>query len=669
MLNKEIPFLRIIIPVCLGIISGIYFTPGNLFFIVSGVAVAALFMFSLQLNRRMTNWLYGLAFFMALFLAGLFLYTYEKNRLTVLSDEEYLVAGVLKDFPEEKDKSRSMTLRMEGISVAGKWQEAYGSVLLYCRKSDSLPSLTPGDRLVVRMTPAEIERRGNPYEFDYRFYMENNHIRYSAFIDESRIMSHSIPERRRPVYTALIIRERIIGMFRERGIEGERLALVAAITLGQKSLLDPDQKQYFIKAGVMHIMAVSGLHAMILSMFIYNMLFFLKGRLNIIRIIVTIVTLWAFAFITGLTPSVLRAALMYSFLQAGNAMKRPVNGVNSVLASAFILILARPSVIFDAGFQLSYSAVIFIILFYRQLYLKIHFRHRFPDLVWQSAAVTITAQAGTLPLTVLLFNRFPTWFILSNIIIVPVSSIVVILGFLFPVLYPVVPVSRLFAHLLSFMTGLTEHLTQTASSLPLSSIENIGITPIESIFLTGTVFLLLKYILDRKSISVIYPAVSVLIFLSLVTVKEITTRRSAELIVYNSINTSSIGIRIGNNLMVYSDSLPPGKEVLRHAAVLNLRINGRNPGSAPLYLKSEGKGILVTNSLTSHILESAAPDIVILKGKKPSIERNIEYKGIIEAVIVCPDVNYDYRLRGAFGNLRTGKVHFIAREGAWYLRL
>ncbi len=117
-----------------------------------------------------------------------------------------------------------------------------------------------------------------------RFYMENRGIRYYAFTDSSDISGFSVPEKRKLVHSALIIREKIIDMFRERGIEGDRLALVAAITLGQKNMLDPEQKQYFIKAGVMHIMAVSGLHAVILSLFIFNLLFFLKGRLNILRV-------------------------------------------------------------------------------------------------------------------------------------------------------------------------------------------------------------------------------------------------------------------------------------------------------------------------------------------------------------------------------------------------
>ena len=193
----------------------------------------------------------------------------------------------------------------------------------------------PGDILIIRCTPVEIENRGNPYEFDYRFYHGKPGYKILCFTNSQDIIRHISPTHRKLIHRALIIREKIIGMFRERGIKGERLALVAAITLGQKSMLDPEQKMNFIKAGVMHIMAVSGLHAVILSLFVFNLLFFMKRRFNILRIIITILILWSFAFVTGLTPSVLRATLMFSFLQAGKLMKRPVNGINSVLASAF----------------------------------------------------------------------------------------------------------------------------------------------------------------------------------------------------------------------------------------------------------------------------------------------------------------------------------------------
>ena len=117
------------------------------------------------------------------------------------------------------------------------------------------------------------------------------------------------------ISTNRIIREKIIEMYKLRGVSEERLPLVSAIILGQKNKIDQEQKQNFIRAGVMHIMAVSGLHAVILSLFVFNVLFFLKGRFNIIRILVTVLILWAFAYVTGLTPSVLRATLMFTFLQ------------------------------------------------------------------------------------------------------------------------------------------------------------------------------------------------------------------------------------------------------------------------------------------------------------------------------------------------------------------
>jgi competence protein ComEC len=397
--------------------------------------------------------------------------------------------------------------------VEGKKSEAVkGSIILYQKKDSSAASMLPGDMLIIRCLPVEIANRSNPYEFDYRFFMENQGIRYYAFTNSHDIIRHIIPVHRKLIHRALIVRETIIRMFKERGIKGERLALVAAITLGQKSMLDPEQKLNFIKAGVMHIMAVSGLHAVILSLFVFSLLFFMKRRFNILRIIITILILWSFAFVTGLTPSVLRATLMFSFLQAGKMMKRPANGINSVLASAFFLIIIRPSVIFDAGFLLSYSAVIYIICFYKDFYLILHFKNWLTDKIWQSVVVTLIAQAGTLPLTIMLFNRFPTYFILANITIVPISNLLIINGCLVPMFFRIRFLSHFLALLLNYLTGLTESLTSSAASLPYSTIENIGSTTIECILLTMTIFLFVHFFLKKKSIPVSYPVFFLILY-------------------------------------------------------------------------------------------------------------------------------------------------------------
>ncbi|HSL86561.1 MAG TPA: ComEC/Rec2 family competence protein, partial [Bacteroidales bacterium] len=364
MLNKEIPFLRIGLPLSLGIISGLWLRPEYLFFLVSVSIVVAGFCLSLFFNNRQSNVIYGITLNIALFCCGLFLYNHEKSGLSELKPEERTFLCVLSEYPGEKPNSYMLTVRLKQVVEGLTSRNLKGSMVIYLRKGGHYPGLLPGDHLLVTCTPQPINNRGNPDEFNYRFYMENQGIKYFAFAEESDIRPYSVTGRRNLMHLAQITRQGIIGLYRKLGIEGDELAVVAAITLGQKNMLDPDQKENFIKAGVVHIMAVSGLHAMILSLFVFNILFFLKRKYNTLRVIITIVILWGFAFITGLAPSVQRASLMFTFLQAGKLMHRHVNSINSVLASAFVLILIRPSVIFGAGFLLSYSAVIFIICFY-----------------------------------------------------------------------------------------------------------------------------------------------------------------------------------------------------------------------------------------------------------------------------------------------------------------
>lgn len=603
-----------------------------------------------------------------MFLFGLLIYNLEVRKISILGSQETVFYGTLSDYPEEKEKSYKMALKLEGKLSEGSFEPVSGSIVLYNKKDKNTASFLPGDKLSVKCTPVTITSRGNPFEFDYRFYMQCHGTGYYAFTDSSDIIIRSVPKHRNLIYSSLIDREKIIDMFRERGIKGKKLALVAAITLGQKNMLDPEQKQYFIKAGIMHIMAVSGLHAVILSLFVFNVLFFLKGRLNILRVILTLIILWLFSFVTGLTPSVLRATLMFSFLQAGNIMKRPVNSINSVLASAFVLILIRPSVIFDAGFQLSYAAVIYIIVFYYNLYQKIMFRHRITDLIWQSVAVTVIAQAGTLPLTVMLFNRFPVWFILSNVIIVPISSLVIIIGCLVPVFYPVKFISESLAWILGHITGLTELLTEKAASLPMATLDNIGLTSIECILLTITIFTFILFLLKRKSIPVAYPLTALLLFVLAGTIKAAVTMKSDELIVYNSTGRTTVGIRSGKMLRIYSDTIEGIPEVNRHSSAMNLKVSYNLIDSDAMIIKTDRRNVLVTSILNDSVIEIASPDMIIIRGK-PFIQKDIRPVSGLKAVIISPETLQGAKFSTMIMSLGADSIHSVSKDGAFCNRL
>ena len=670
MLNKEIPFLRAGLPYCAGIISGLYLRPEPVFLFGSLIILAALFGISLLYNDRPVNRVYGFPLTISLFLCGLLFYINEKKSLSDINPGPGTFVCLVEEFPEEKENSYKTIFRFYSLATDTGNIPLTGSLLIYFKKDPMINSMVPGDYLRVRCIINPIANRGNPFEFDYRFYMENHGIKYFSFAAAEDIACLIHPDHRKLKHRALIIREKIIDMYEERGISGDRLALVAAITLGQKSMLDPEQKQIFIKAGVMHIMAVSGLHAVILSVFIFNLLFFMKGKLNGLRILIAVLLLWSFAFVTGLTPSVIRAALMFSFLQAGKLMKRDVNSMNSVLASAFILLIARPSVLFDAGFLLSYSSVIFIICFYRDLYNKLRFKTWIADKIWQSATVTILAQAGTLPLTVALFNRFPTWFILTNIVIVPLSSFLIVIGCLVPLTYPLKFISQPLASFLSFLTGLTEMLSEKASNLPFSTIENIGMVTIESVFFFFVILLFTRHIIDRKNFPVRYPLIALIVFLFAGTAGVISDKASSEMIVYNTPGQNAVGVRTGKTLNFFGDTEVIPAEAMRHCSTRGLKLKQNNSGNKILLLNAGEKKIVISSFLSSELLQLTEPDYIILKGLGQQPEKQIRLTRPVNSLVITSQSISQYRVHQAIINREiVDSIHFIKKYGAFRTRL
>ncbi len=644
-------------------------SPRSIFAISLIILTITGLIFSIKYNNRFTNHVFGISIFVAFFSCGLLLLREQKNSISKLESELTIFAATLSDFPVEKANTFMMTVKLHQI-ISGELKKSIrGSLLLYHRKDSIINKLVPGDILIIKCQPQEIINRGNPDEFDYKSFMASKGIKYYAFTGKQNILGHSIPAHRKLVHTALIFREKIISMYKERGVTAERLPLVSAIILGQKNLLEPETKQIFINAGIMHIMAVSGLHAVILSLFVFNVLFFLKGKFNILRITITLLILWAFAFVTGLTPSVLRATLMFTFLQAGNLLNRRVNGINSVLASAFVLIILQPSIITDAGFLLSYAAVIYIIAFFHDFYLKLQFSSRLPDIVWQSVVVTLVAQVGTLPLTIMLFNRFPVYFIVTNVIIVPLSNLLIILGCLVPLTFRIVPVSEILAFLLDKLTGLIENLTGFAASLPNATIDRIGITTIECIFLSLALSFLMVYIVKKQQINIKYPIVAFILLAFSTYIKKLENGKTNELIVYNNPAFSTTGLRTGNtlHLLSFKDSIPG--EVIRQSATRSLKIKPVTHGNLPVLMKANNLKIMITDSLKGCWLRDTDPDILILTGRKPWFEKNIPPEYLPRTIIISSETAASYRLPFSFSEMTGRMVWNVRKSGAYICRL
>ncbi|MEZ5020049.1 MAG: ComEC/Rec2 family competence protein [Bacteroidales bacterium] len=624
---REIPFLRLTVPLCAGVIMAEYLpgmTP-----VVAIMAVMALAVMTLRLFRRsyLNDLIYGATLMLFLVSSGYLDRTIEMQRLSDLDTGRQEITIRLSDYPDRGNSGysvRGRILTVEKTDPAGGQDESgslpgdsinrpgdsinrptdtitrpddsltrpgdsinrhadtitrlRGSMLLWFM-TDTLPSRwKPGDLLRVTVRPVRVRNNGNPCEFNYSRYLEGQGIRYMAFFRAGDITGYCQGKRRTLRESSLVTAHRITDAFRRAGLQGEELGLVTALTLGDKELLDRERLTTFSRSGAMHIMAVSGLHVGMISMVLSWILFFMKGRLKQVRPLIIVPALWVFAFITGLSPSVLRATIMFTFLQAGNLINRPAAGMNNLLASAFLIVAGHPGVIFEAGFQLSYLAVAFIINFYTPLCRLVKPGNRILNYFWQVTAVSLVAQAGTLALSVRLFNIFPLLFLLTNIIVIPVCFVVLLLAMALLITSPFPPVASFFALLLDHLAAFTLGFTGIISSSDHGVITDIGMSAAETGMLTISTALLLAALLRTSSISIRPFLAATMILVACNIVKLEQEVRRDRLITYN-LRGDILNVRQhGRHLLVPATGGAVPAEIRKHADTRGLKIILIEPG-------------------------------------------------------------------------------------------
>lgn len=315
---------------------------------------------------------------------------------------------------------------------------AYQQQAMLLLRTDSTASVAPtmGDILLVH---ARITRPHPLFlgDFDYGNYLRLQHKVGVAYVrtNQWQRIGHA-PVRTLRAYAASI-QQRLVQRYRDAGLSGQALAFISAITLGERDALDSSLRQSFAAAGAAHVLAVSGLHTGIIYLVIVSILtcFGLRRPLyeqRLRRVLLSsaiIVAMWLYAFITGLSPSVMRAVLMLTIVQVGWVCRRQSISVNTLAAAACICLWVDPLSLFSVSFQLSFSAVLGILLFVPYMNHMWHIRggklKRYGrDLVTVSLAATI----GTLPVVLYHFGQVSRLFLLTNVLIIPAAYILVFTG-------------------------------------------------------------------------------------------------------------------------------------------------------------------------------------------------------------------------------------------------
>ena len=313
------------------------------------------------------------------------------------------------------------------------WQRAQGRVLLYVQRDSIMPGT--GDTIIAQ---TRIRRGGKIGSFDYGTYLRRQGIIGSAYIAKFSLQ----PAASKP---QLSLQKRLYQRLAAAGLEGDELAIVGALTLGYKEDLDPEVKHRFQASGAAHVLAVSGLHTGIIYGLII-LLFTLGGRIKpmyenrlgrcLISMLV-ISVMWFYAWLTGMTPSVTRAVLMVTLVEIGRMTYRNSLSVNTIAAAAVLILLARPLDLWSISFQLSFTATAAIVIFAREA--KSFFHRKEWNHIWYgrilswvlgTVIISLAAQLGTMPVTMYAFGQLSTYFLLTNLIVLPLASLLVPLGLL-----------------------------------------------------------------------------------------------------------------------------------------------------------------------------------------------------------------------------------------------
>lgn len=393
-------------------------------FILVGAFVSYIFLWQTKSGRFITFQVALL--FLCLILLGGVLISGHRAQTHLINKGQSILISV--DEIASKDKEwRKSICSIESIFTKDSIIPHQEKVLLFFNDKN----VNVGDVLLVQTNMQSISNKNNPGEFDVQSYWNNKNIFQIGFVFEDDFKFIETIQKSWLNQFLINIRNRLKKQLK-LVLQGEELGVATALLLGDKELLASETRSSFSNAGAMHVLAVSGLHVGI----VLFILMFLLGKISRFiskknAVIISIVIIWLYAGITGFSPSVMRASFMFSLIAIAQIRGKNSNAINTLMFSAFALLVFNPLWIYDIGFQLSYLAMLGIFLLYKPISQMIYLRNKWLMKIWQGTAVGLAAQAFTVPLTLYYFHQFPNYFILTNIGMMVFAGLILGIGLFF----------------------------------------------------------------------------------------------------------------------------------------------------------------------------------------------------------------------------------------------
>lgn len=545
------PFIRLLMPFMLGIwLSFTYLNLSKNEVKLLLIAVVFLgivvFVIASAVKNYQYRWLFGVLLNLHLILIGVAIVHIRNDDLESDSD---VWGARLTENPAEKEKSVKVILEM---------QSNVGLVMAYLEKNERSLSLRYGDVIVFHERPKLVEPPMNPEQFDYKKYLARKGISYQVYLKNDSWEKLKESRVNRLYAFSYRLRDFLLETMRNLGVDGDEYSVAAAILLGYDDTMPTELRQKYVAAGSMHILCVSGMHVGVIFMVFSNMLGFLDKRKrwqNLLKHSLLLLLIWFYALLAGLAPSILRSTIMLSFVILGDMLKR--NGIllNSLAASAFLLLCIDPSNLFNVGFLLSYCAVIGIVTLQKPIYNLLYIKPKFLDKLWEMTAVTLAAQIATAPFSIYYFHQFPTYFWLSNLFMGPISTVVITGGMVMLLIFFIPYINIGVAFCVKWLIYAMNLIVSWIENLPLSIVKGLYINNVEFACLL-IALLLLMLVIEHKKKRLFFGMLSMLLIFSVSQLtRAVMQRRQMSMTVYSINKNTAIDFVCGNEHLMLCDTV------------------------------------------------------------------------------------------------------------------
>ena len=457
---------RLLLAYILGILLANYL-PFNLQFIFIALILFSLscyiqFYYSRKIKRFTFHWLNGISLnFIFIFFGFLLNITHQE----ALSKEHFSKKNyqMLKVVIVDDLSNNNLNNRYLGKVIASDLQQnIHGKILIYTKDK----TLALGSILNITSPIISFQKNRNPGEFNAQAYWNKKQVFHFVYLKTSDSVI-GIKQLSYLKTNSLFIAYKFDSILKKHLLNEESYKIASALLLGSRTGISEEVIADYSKTGTIHILSVSGLHVSVIFLVLNKILSLFKwGKTQLLKSIILISFVCLYAYITGLSPSVCRSAVMISFSIIGKQINHQSNPFNLIAGSAFFLLIIDPAYLLDIGFQLSYLAVLGIIYFYDAIYRLCYFENKFADQIWMLLAVSIAAQLSTLAISLYYFHQFPNYFLLANLLAIPLSSIALYLGITLLALNPIPFIAKYIGLVLSKCIALMGYILHKISILP-----------------------------------------------------------------------------------------------------------------------------------------------------------------------------------------------------------